>query len=1105
MFKSLLLKGRTLCLLLCCMISSLVVTAQTKHSGKVIGSDDKQPVVGASIRIKGTNLGAVTDVNGEFSLSLSPGNVLVVSYLTYQTKEVAVQGDQYLTIVLAPVTNSLNEVVVTGYQTQVKKDIIGAVGTVDVTDAKKIQTTSSEQMLQGQVSGVSVITNGAPGAPSQVFVRGVTNFGNTTPLYVIDGVQVNNMSQVNPSDIESISVLKDAGAAAIYGVSGGNGVIVVTTKKGKAGKTVLSYDAYYGTQRPLSGNVWNLMTPAQQSQLTYNAGDTGEEVLYPGGPGTLPTYGYHGGAKVPVFGDSGVTNDPAIEQYYTFNAADPSKDYLVQKFNKTGTDWFHEIFKPAPVQNHSVTASGGTDKSTFLYSLQYLNQTGTLLNTYEKRYQLRVNNTYSLMNNKVRFGENGYAFYRDNNGGYSGSQQQEGGSIAETYRTLPIIPVRDIAGNYGGGYAGPSGEPLGNSANPVAIQERQINDRSHSWNMQGNLFAEADFLKYFTARSSFGGNSNNFYYFNTTYNPYENYEPHSNPNAFTEVSGYTFTYNFTNSLAYKQTFGKHNLSAFAAYEIKNTGGRQVGVYATNFVTLDPNFLTTAATTAPSSINLSNNTYLTQPTGTESIFGRVDYSYADKYLLGATIRRDGFSSFFPGRQWGTFPSVSLGWRLSQEDFMKGASWINDLKLRGSYGSTGSNANITGTNAVNTYNYGFGSTAYGINGGLNSTSTGYAQTGIGNPFTTWETDKILNIGFDASLFNHVDLSIEYYKKSISNLLFPVQLPATVGGASAPTVNAGDVQNKGIDIAVTYHDAIGSDFKFSVSTFITTYKNKITSIPLNGGHFDVSTGTRIGGFVREQVGQPIGEFYGYQVQGIYQNPSQVGVYGTDGKLVSGLPSYSGALPGAYIYKDVNGDGKIDANDRTFIGNPNPDFTYGLNLNASYKRFDFSMVLYGSQGNKDFNYVKFWTDTYHSFPGGKNIDLLTKSATNSNPAHPELGTITNPGATQQGLYVANTIPSTFYVENGSFLKCRVAQIGYTFDPGMLKSIGVSKLHVYVQGTNLFTITKYTGLDPELVPSINNLNQGGATPQQSASFGVDYGAYPANQKTYSLGVNLTF
>ncbi|SHN37555.1 SusC/RagA family TonB-linked outer membrane protein [Mucilaginibacter sp. OK098] len=1093
MFKSLLLKGSTLCVLLCCIVSSLVVTAQTKHSGKVIGGDDKQPVVGASLRIKGTNTGAVTDVNGEFTLSLSPGNVLVVSYLTYQTKEVTVQGDQYLTIVLTPATTALNEVVVTGYTTQRKKDITGAVASVSITDAKKIPVTSSEQLLQGQASGVTVINQGAPGSSSTVFVRGITNFGNTTPLYVVDGVQIGDMSRVNPNDIESISVLKDAGAAAIYGVSGGNGVIVVTTKKGKAGKTTFSYDAYYGDQVPLQGNVWHLMTPAQQAQLSKESGDSGQKSLYdPNNTGnwTVPAYGYHGTAAPAgtSFGTAGVTNDPAIVSHYIFDAVKPGNDFLVQKFNQAGTDWFHEIFKHAPQQSHSVTASGGSDKNTFLFSLQYLNQQGTLIKTFEKRYQARVNSTFSLLDNHFRFGEQGYVFYRENNGGSPFNQQKEGGSISHTYREMPIIPVHDVGGNYGGGYDGPGGEPLGNGSNPVAIQERSRNDRNKSWNMQGTIFAEADFLKYFTARTAFSGNANNTFYYFTAYNPYNDYESHANPNAYAEVSNYSYTYNYTNSINYKQVIGKHNISVFAGYEIKQNGGQQLGIAATTFVTLDPNFLTVAGTTLPASLNLAggNGTFLYQPTGTESLFTRLDYSYNDRYLLGATVRRDGYSSFFPGRQWGTFPSVSLGWRISQEDFMKGVSWINDLKLRGSYGTTGSNANITGSNAVNTYNYGFGSTAYGIDGSLSNTTTGYALTGIGNPKTTWETDKIINVGIDVSLFNHLDLNVEYYKKSISGLLFPLALPATTGGATAPTVNVGDVQNKGFDIAATYHDAIGSDFKFSIGAYITAYKNKITKLS-STDFFDIFSGSRVGSFVREQVGQPIGEFYGYKVKGIYQNASQL----------ASLPGYSGATVGSYIYQDVNGDGKVNADDRTFIGNPNPNFNYGINLNASYKRFDVSMVLYGEQGNKDFNYVKYWTDTYHSFPGGKDLDLLTKSAI----VDAATNTVTNPGATQQALSVANTIPSTFYVENGSFLKCRVAQLGYTFNPGLLKSVGVTQLHIYVQGTNLFTITKYSGLDPELVPSISNISGNRA----SASTGVDWGAYPNNQRTYLVGVNMTF
>jgi len=1090
MFNNLLIKRMRLCLVLLGLFSSLIVSAQTRITGKVTGADDKQPVIGASVRLRGTTTGTVTDASGNFSILAKPTDVISVTYLGYQPSEVTVGNQTTLRVVLSSTNSTLNEVVVTGYTTQRKQDITGAVATVNVAAAKQLPVTSSEQLLQGQASGVTVINQGAPGSSSTVFVRGITNFGNSSPLYVIDGVQTNSMSQVNPNDIESISVLKDAGAAAIYGVAGGNGVIVVTTKKGRAGKTTLSYDAYYGVQTPLSGNVWHLMTPGQQSQLAYIAGNTADIGLYSasGGSGTLPTYGYHGAAAPAnsAFSSSGVTNDPSIAQYYHFEAANPSNDFLVQQFNQAGTDWFHQIFKNAPQQSHTLTASGGTDKSSFLYSLNYLNQQGTLINTYEKRYTARANTSFSVLGNHVRFGENGYVFYRENNGGSSYNQQQEGGSIAESFRQMPIIPVYDIAGNYGGAYAGPGTEALGNGTNPFAVQQRTVNDKGRTWNMQGTVFAEADFLKYFTARTAFSGNAGNNFYNYTGYNTYENFESHNTGNSYTEGSLYYFNFNYTNTLQYRQIIGKHNISAFAGYEIKQTGGQQIQTYATNFFTLDPNYLTTATTTLPTSISL-NTTQLFQPTSTQSVFGRVDYTYADKYLLGATIRRDGYSSFFPGRQYGTFPSVSLGWRVSQEDFLKSVTWLNNLKIRGSLGTSGSNANIGGANAINTYGSSFGSSYYAINGGLSTLTPGFNQSSIGNPGTSWETDKILNIGLDASLFNRLDLSIEYYKKSISGLLFALPLPALVGGAAAPTVNVGDVQNTGFDISATYHDAIGSDFKYSIGVNVTPYKNKITNLP--SGYFDVG-GSRDNLIVREQVGMPIGEFFGYQIKGIYQNAAQL----------ASTPSYSGAAVGSFIYQDTNGDGKIDNNDRTFIGNPNPNFTYGVNLNASYKRFDFTAVLYGSQGNKNFNYTRYYTDFYSPFSGGKNIALLTQSARVVN------GVVTNPDATISAASFSqplgsNTV-SSYFVENGSFLKCRVASLGYTFDPGMLKTVGVDRLHLYFQVTNLFTITKYTGLDPEIVPSVSNLNQNG---RQSAAFGIDYGAYPNNQRQYILGVNLSF
>ena len=1085
MFKSLLLKGRTLCLLLCCMISSLVVTAQTKHTGKVIGSDDKLPVVGASVRIKGTNTGAVTDVNGDFTLTLSPGNVIVVSYIGYKNQEVTVRGSEFLTISLEPANSTLNEIVVTGYTTQVKKDISGSVAVVDVNDAKKVNATSAEQLVQGQAAGVTVINSGAPGAPSTVFIRGVSNFGNTTPLYVVDGTQVGDMSQINPNDIESISVLKDAGTAAIYGVSGGNGVIIVTTKKGKAGKAVISYDGYYGTQVPKGGNVWNIATPADQVAMAYDAADPNASKLFPGQK--IPTYGYQG-VGGGSFGASGVTDDPAVLALYHFDANNPSNNFLVQKFNQSGTDWFHAVFKAAPTMQHTVTGSGGTDKSTYLFSLSYLNDQGTLLNTYEKRYSVRVNTTTSGLNNHVRVGESGFVAYDENNGGYNGSFQSNGSAIAMTYRESPIIPIYDVSGiQYGGTFDAPTVESLGNGSNPVQQQANQSTSNAHFVRVEGNIFAEADLAKYVTVRTSIGGLLYNQYYWNIGYTNYANSEGNTNLNGASENEQMSTQYNWTNTIVYKETFGKSKVQLLGGFEQRDNHGRQFSASNSGLFSLDPNYVQLGqgvASNPPTSL-------IYQPVGVQSFFAKLDYSYDDKYIISGTVRRDATSIFAPGHQVGIFPSVTGAWRVSQESFLKSVTWINDLKLRGSFGESGSYGNISAGNSASGYTSGFGQSYYGITGSGSVTQGFYNQT-LGNPNVTWETDKISNFGIDASLFNHLDFSVEYYDKFISGLLFGTSLPATVGGATAPVVNVGDVKNTGFDISATYRDRINSDFSFSIGANVTTLNNNIVKEGTTSNYFDTG-GTDHGNIVRNEVGHPIGEFYGYQTAGIYQNAAQV----------AALPGYSGAAPGSFIYKAFNGDKTIGPADETFIGNPNAKFNYGVNLNANYKRFDFTMVLYGEYGNKDFNNTLYYTDFYGTFPGAnKSLALFNNGAIVQN------GAVTNPGATLPTAsftqLMGSSAISSYYVQDGSFLKCRVAQIGYTFDPAMLKTIGFDKLRISVQGTNLFTITKYKGLDPELEPSIQN--QGGPTTSRgSSAFGIDYGAFPNNQKQYTLAVNLTF
>lgn len=1043
----------TFLLLLACSFSSF---AQSKVTGIVTSSGDHLPIIGATVKVEGTTTGVVTDVNGKFTINAKSGDILKITYIGFEPLELSVNDRTNYNAVLTPSSNSLNQVVVTGYSSQRKVDIIGSVSIVDVSTAKEVPTASTEELLQGQAPGVTVVSSGAPGAGSSVFIRGISSFGNTDPLYIIDGVQ-GSIHDLNPNDIESIQVLKDAGSAAIYGVRGSNGVIIVTTKKGKSGKTVFSYDAFYGVQEPLPGNPFHLLNTTGEAQLTQLANPS--TVLYPGGK--IPDYIYQGpGVKGVAF-----TGDPAVNpSNYLFDVNNPANDYLIAAVNKSGTDWFHAIFKQAPEQSHTFTASGGNGNNAFLYSLGYLNQEGTLIDTYDRRYSGRINNQYSNDRNNFRFGENVYMFYKENPGF---GNQAETNAIGNSYRMQPLIPVYDIRGNYAGTWDGPA--ELGNASNPVAIQDRTKNNRDKSWNVTGNAYLEYDILKYLTARTSFGGTINNDHNYEFGYNTYEDSDTHGQPNSYQENSYYQSSWTWTNTLNFNQQFGKSKLKVLGGLELVQNYGRNLGGAATNYFTLDPNYVDLS--TGTQNITNYSNAY---HDAIYSLFTRVDYSFNDKYLIGATIRSDASSRFAPNKDTGYFPSVSIGWRISQENFMKALTWVDDLKLRGSFGVLGSQNNVTPTNAYTLFSSGFGSSFYGINGGQSAITQGFYSYALGNSNTTWEKDKITNVGLDGSILNNkINFSVEYYKKAISGLLFPAALPSTAGLASPPSVNVGDVQNTGMDISLGFRQNITNDLKLSLGLNVTTYKNTITNIP--GNYFDTGS-TRLGNVVREQDGHPIGSFFGYKVIGLFSSAADV----------SNSPTQDSAAPGRFKFADINGDGKIDANDRTFLGSPNPDFTYGINLGLTYKRFDFSMILYGSHGNKDFNYTKYFTDFYSTFTGAKSVNLLNNSwsPTNLNAK--------DPIAEQASNFSTSGSVNSFYIENGAFLKCRSLQLGYTFEPNMLKRYGVNKLKVYAQALNVFDITKYSGLDPELIGS-------------SAAYGIDYGAYPNNQKSFIFGVNLTF
>ena len=1047
--------------------------AQKTVTGKVVNTNDQLPVVGATVQVKGVDGGTKTGEDGSFSINVADENAtLVISSVGFGQVELSLSGKTALgTISLSSSSTNLNEVVVTGYTAQRKKDITGSVAVVNVDNMKTQPTGTTESMLQGQAAGVTIVNSGAPGGPSNIRVRGITSVGSTEPLVIIDGAY-GSLHDLNVNDVQSIQVLKDAGAAAIYGVRGSNGVIIVTTKRGRSGKAKVEYDGYYGTQRPLSGNVWNLTNPQEAAEAIWQ---TYENL------GLQPVHKQYGNGADPVIpdyitptgameGDPGT--DPATYALYTNQ---------ITKANKQGTDWFHEIFKPAPIQSHNISVSGGGDKSTYLFSMNYFNQQGTLINTYLKRYSARINTSFTVKDN-IRIGENLYVYYKQNPQYLGLPGVNNANSLNAAFRMPGIVPVYDIMGNFAGG----GSQSLGNAPNPVAIMARTKDYTGTEWQMNGNAFVEVDLFKDITVRSSFGGTYNSFFNNFFTFTAYENAENSTNPNGYIENYGYYNSWNWTNTAKYTKTFASlHNVSVLVGTEALQNGGRAVGASRGNYfitnvnsLTVDPNLWTLnagqAATQTNSNIAGKNGIQTPYESSLFSIFGRLDYSYNDRYLLSATLRRDGSSVFSSGRRYGTFPSVTAGWRLSEEAFLQQVDWITDLKIRGGWGKLGSISNINPTNAYTLFAQNPVISYYDIAGASTTSTPGIYSSQFGNPFTTWEEDIITNIGFDATLlYNKLDLSVEWYKKSISGLLFQEKLPFTAGGALPPFVNSGNIENSGIDLAVTYHGLITKDFTFDITGTFTSYNNKVISLPPGITYIDY-------GVSRLQPGQAVGAFFGYRQIGLFQSAEEV----------AGAPVQDAAAPGRFRYRDENNDKKIDANDRVHFGNPNPDFTTGLNIAARYKNFDFFTFLYASVGNDVINNVRSSIDFPQSF------DVAISKNALYNSWRPDRPNATVPILERTGNFSNGSGAfNSYLMEDGSYMRMKNLIFGYTFPESMLRGTGLDKLRVYLQAANLFTITKYTGLDPEL-PGSNTA---------STNFGTDGGVYPANQKTFSFGINLGF
>jgi TonB-dependent starch-binding outer membrane protein SusC len=1035
-------------------------------TGKVLG-EDKKPLQGVTVSVKGTTLATETDAGGNFSINVPSGrNILTISSVGYHVEDVSIGNSGTISVTLSSNASSLNEVVVTGYTAQRKKDITGSVSVVNVAEMKQTPVGTGEEALQGRASGLTVISSAQPGGASDIRIRGITSFyGNNSPLVIIDGIR-SNLHDINPNDIESIQVLKDA-SAAIYGVAGSNGVIIITTKKGKSGRAKVNYDAYYGVVTQGKG---------------YDMANTQEEA------NAIWLQQKNSGIANPTHAQFGSGANPVIPDYITpagYTGSDPNiigpdkydiNSNQITRANKLGTNWYDAITRNARVQNHNISVSAGSDKSSYFFSMGYLNQEGILKYQYLKRYSIRANTQFSIRDN-IRVGENAYIFYKENP---RFGNQSEGSPFTTAYREDAIIPVYDIMGNF----AGTKSNGLGNARNPFADIYRTKDNRTRNWDMMGNVYAEIDFLKHFTARTSFGGTIDNNYNYNFTYVGYENAEGNTGSNSFNEGAGYNSSWTYTNTVTYANTFGKHNVRLLVGTEANNNYGRYVGATRSNYFSENPNFWTINSGTGTQS-----NSGGAYQSGLWSQMAKLEYGYAGKYLVNASLRRDGFSGFTKGQRWGYFPGVSAAWRISEESFLKSVTFINELKLRYSWAKLGSTGAVTSDNPYDLYSSRLGKSAYDIAGNSTGPVAGFYKSHVGNLTTTWEGDIISNAGFDATiLHNKLDITIDWYKKKVSGLLF-IQggIPTDVvfkSDADLPFVNAGDMQNTGIDGNVTYHATIGKDLKLDLNGIFTTYKNRITSLPgVNYRDGDVIRNNRL---QRYMVGHPFGAFYGYKVIGLFQDATDV----------SKSPTQQDAQPGVFKYADVNTDGKIDVNDRTWLGDPNPKFTYGLNIAASYKNIDFSAFFFGMAGNDIFNNTLYFTDFPDFFKGGirREAALNSWTPTNKNTNIPLLRT-TGGFSTDNSGYA-----NSYFISKGSYLRNKQMQIGYTVPNKTLSRFGIERLRIYVQATNLFTVTKYKGLDPEL-PTQPDSN---GNIFRTYEYGIDQGSYP-HTAGYLVGVNLNF
>jgi len=1028
--------------------------------GTILDAATKTPLSGVTIKVAGKSTATSSGGNGEFEIKTAVNDVLEFSYVGYgKTNHTVTGASSNLVIELLNETGSLEEVVVTGYGTQRKKDLTGAVAVVDVNQLKSQPTASAVEALQGRATGVQIVADGAPGSTPQIKIRGYSTINNNEPLYIIDGVPFEGkLSWLNPNDIETMQVLKDASAASIYGARANNGVVIITTKSGKTGKAQINLDAYYGVQVPNSARFPKMLTPQQVLDV--------ENKVY-GENNTLPDY-IIAGSKL---GHDITPADRDLSKY-KYNVKSKSDFYQITKTNKSGTDWFNALSQNAPTQSYQLSAAGGSEDAKYAMSAGYLGQKGTVIHTGFERFNVRANTSFSAFNNKLRFGENiQYSFTQGHGVGVNtnkaGDYIGEGSVLGFAYRIHNAIPVYDEMGNF----AGSAGGKFGNGENPVAIAYRAKDNVNKNNFFFGNAFSEYDIIDGLTFRTNFGLKYENYNGISYRY-PNPEFTEGNLSNSMSENFGFTTEWTWTNTMNYKKTFGDHNLNILAGTEAIQNRYRQLDGSGRDLFTmssLDYLYLKAASGQTSKSDGTVGSMF--------SLFGKVDYSFKDRYILSATVRRDGSSNFGPENKYGVFPGVSGAWRVSEEEFMKGTSWLSDLKLRAGYGVTG-NQRIPSDQYRRRFASDVNSSSYPING---TVSTGMWLNNYDNLNVKWEQVSALNLGIDfAILQGDIDGSFDWYDKRTTDMLYRLPLPAIAGGrANSPYVNIGEMQNKGVEFSLNYHYGRRQErpFTLDLSANISRNINKIISLA------PAVTQDNFGAFRSMETsilkaGQPFAAFYGYKVIGIYQSAEDV----------ANSPAYKDARAGGLKYEDINADGKIDAADRTVIGTPHPDFVYSLNISATYKNFDFMMYFYGSKGNQNYEATRYFTD-FGVFKGQKSVRVLDAWS----PENPD-SMIPSQGKSNASPF--EYASSTYYIQDASFLKLKNLQIGYSLPTEKIfkSTSGVRKLRVYFGVTNIFTITNYEGLDPEV----------SATPSDYPALGVDFGVYPQSRQ-YMLGLSMGF